>query len=87
MAITYYRQCTLKRVEGNSTFTYTCWLPDKYCKIGGSVQLKDSDGKWKPQNWTVVGYGQSKKTEKQLPDPHSTYKAHRKRTGDALPKK
>lgn len=49
--------------EGYSKET-TTWLPEKYCKIGNQLRLKDND-LWS-DFWTVQHVGQFRKTEKEV---------------------
>ena len=76
---TFYQQCQLK--QGNST-TVT-WLPEKHCKVGHRVSIKDDD-EWSAP-WTVASISKDSKTESP-PDYRKLIRSHRKSTGDSLPK-
>jgi len=76
----FYRQCNLR--NGNSHTT--SWLPEEYAVKGKVLKLKKDDESWE-DGWIVESAG-DKIDEKCLPDFHREIKAHKKRTGDSLPK-
>jgi hypothetical protein len=77
----YYRQCTLEK--GNQV--QVSWLPEKFAVKNSIVKLKDNKTKEWDNGWTVVSVG-TKLHEDFVPDPHEDIKAHRRATGDSLPK-
>ena len=73
-----YTQCTLKRKNA----TTVSWIPSKFAKNGKFLKLMNDSGEW-VDGWEVISCGS------QSDDPLDAYnaiKAHRKATGDSLPK-
>ena len=81
MANVKYKQCTLKK--GNTQ--KVSWIPSKYAKLNKILKLKRGDV-W-TDGWEVISVSTNEVDEKILPDSHNMIKSHRKRTGDANPKK
>jgi hypothetical protein len=81
----YYRQCRLSRKTPTGEAQQVSWLPDQYAVAGKVLKLRDDDKNWE-NGWVVVGAGQNRLAQDQLPDYHQLIKGHRKMTGDALPK-
>ena len=80
-----YNQCTMMASVGfRGKTTYTAYIPTKYAIKGKLLKLKIND-KWE-NGWEVISVG-PQIDEKCLPDAHAEVKAHRKRTGDSMPKK
>ena len=77
----FYNQCSL--IKDKKT-TYIAYIPNEYAIIGKMLKLKINDV-WE-NGWVVKGIG-PKIDVKMLPDAHAEVKAHRKRTGDSMPKK
>jgi hypothetical protein len=82
----YYRQCTLERPTENGCEKIVSYIPDKFAKVGATVKLKEENDEWST-GWIVKTASPAKVEEKLLPDSHRDAKAHRRATGDALPKK
>jgi hypothetical protein len=76
---TYYRQCRLQR--GNCH--QVSWIPEPYCVKDKVLKLKNSDGVWE-NGWVVKGAGTNRITD--VPHAEGLIRAHRKATGDSLPK-
>lgn len=77
---TFFRQCTLQDGDSHTVV----WIPEKYCKKGKKIQIKDDDGEW-GKTYTVA-HVPSIRTEFP-PDYRKLIKSHRKATGDSLPKR
>lgn len=81
----YYNQCTfVKNLGFGKKLTYVAYIPTTYAKLYNIVKLKRNDV-WE-DGWEIWQVG-PKVDEKALPDAHAEVKAHRRRTGDSLPKK
>ncbi len=80
-AKTFYRQCTLRTDDNAET---VIWIPEKYCKKGKRIQIKDNDGEW-GNTYTVVSIPDIR-TDRP-PDYRKLIKGHRESTGDSLPKR
>lgn len=81
-----YRQCKVTRKHDGSETSTVSWIPEKFAILNKVLKLKDKDEKW-TDGWIVESVGSSILEESQLPDAHKSVKAHRKATGDALPKR
>lgn len=80
--IVYYRQCKLERNCGDGRTSHQMsWIPEQYAEKGKVLKLRDSDKKWE-NGWVVTSVG-GRLAEENLPDFHSTSKAHLRATGDA----
>jgi hypothetical protein len=80
-----YRQCKLCKVEEHGISIRVSYIPEKYAVIGKTIRLKEDDDTW-TDGWRVDSAGEPI-DEKHLPDSHAEIKAHRRATGDALPKR
>jgi hypothetical protein len=74
----FFQQCVLTQ----DTTTIVTWLPEKFCKVGRKLQLKDND-KWSAV-W-IVNYVNPDKTDNP-PDYRKQIRKHRENTGDSMPK-
>jgi hypothetical protein len=94
--IVYYRQCHLIRqttpvqqtsagiIAGVREYTIR-WIPEQFAVKGRVVRLRDPIGNWS-DSWLVDVVWDTRLTDDELPDYHRAVKAHRKATGDSLPK-
>jgi hypothetical protein len=74
-----YRQCTL--VKNNvATVSY---IPSEYAIVGKILKLKKDDDTWS-DGWVVESAGALTSSP---PDYRKDIRAHKKMTGDSLPKK
>ena len=84
-----YCQCTLERVVSTGSSTslsqIVSYIPVTFAKLGDTVKIMDGAGNW--QDGYVVKTVGPKVEEELLPDRHDQIKAHRRATGDALPKR
>lgn len=62
MAEVYYRQCRLKRVNGQID---TAWIPEKFAKKGHYIKIKKGDGKWE-NGWRVQEVYDTRAAESRL---------------------
>lgn len=76
---TIYRQCYLERKINNTLECQTCWIPNKFAKVGRVLKIKD--GEW-TDGWIVKFVGKSGSA----PNVRKQIKSHRRNTGDLLPK-
>ena len=76
---TFYQQCQLKQ----ENITTVKWLPEKHCKIGHRISIKE-DRKWS-NAWTVISVSEESRTDKP-PDWRKLIRGLRDATGDSLPK-
>jgi hypothetical protein len=83
---TYFRQCRLVKKIQAGTRHQTSWLPEQFAQVGKVLKLRDDGGVWE-DGWQVEAVSQTRLPEESLFDPHQGIKAHRKVTGDSLPKK
>lgn len=83
---TQYKQCVLaKKGPKLSQTTYqTSWIPIKFAVQGKTIKIHENEV-WE-DGWIVTDVGSEILTEDEVPDSHKAIKAHRKRTGDSLPK-
>ena len=50
----YYRQCILQRGPSDGVHWNTVsWIPEKFAKVGWTLQLKDQHGNW-VDGWDVL---------------------------------
>ena len=83
---TYFRQCHLvKRVEAG-TMHQTTWIPERFAIVGKVLKLRDDGGAW-DDGWRVERAGRTRLAEDDLFDSHQDTKAHRRATGDSMPKR
>jgi len=75
-----YKQCTLQHDAPDFITRLVTWIPEKYARLGNNIQLK-GDSRY----WAIIEISEAV-DEKHLPDSHSSIKAHKKKTGDSLPK-
>lgn len=76
-----YRQCRLERKQANVTDCLVTHIPEKYAKLGELVKLQ-CGGDWS-EGWLVVYVGG---IVPEPESPHITFRKHKRRTGDSLPK-
>lgn len=79
-----YRQCKLIKTVENGQIHLVSYIPEKFAVEGKIVKLKNEFDEWE-EGWKVESAGQLV-DEDFLPDFHKEIKAHRKNTGDAMPK-
>lgn len=60
------------------------WIPEKYSVVNKAVKILKDDETW-DDGW-IVKEVFAKVEECNLPDSHKEIKAHKKRTGDSMPK-
>ena len=74
----YYRQCCLQRGKTNEVhWTTVSWIPEKFAKVGWTLQLKDRHGVW-VDGWDVVKVGpltEAKQVENQAHNSDDIWKA------------
>jgi hypothetical protein len=80
-----YCQCSLEKHYDSGTLLRTTYIPQKFAIKNEVVRLKEEDDSWS-NGWIVKFVGEAVE-EELLPDSHEQIKAHRKKTGDSLPKK
>jgi hypothetical protein len=76
-----FRQCTLCRKEEFSVTTKVSLIPEKFCKLGKLLELEDND-KW--NTWIVIFVSDT--VSEDPIDSRVLIKAHRRATGDSMPK-
>lgn len=76
------RQCQLERSTTTGKVVQTTWLPSRYATRGAHLRLRD-DGVW-TDGWKVVVVGSE---SARAPNAHADARAHRRATGDALPRR
>src|SRR5262245_5332206 len=81
----YYRQCQLVRPQGRGELRLMSRIPERFAVTGKRLRLRDDNG-WQ-DGWVVRFVGPYRVADEDLPDPHDDVKSHRRRTGDALPKR
>jgi len=79
---TEYRQCTLTRTNGTSTYTTVTFLPVKYAIVGKNVELQESDSGWSPI-WTVQATSNFTKEASEFQTYEQMVRGHRQATGDS----
>lgn len=80
-----YSQCVLEKSGPDGILKLVTYIPTKHAVLNNKVSLKNKEtDEW--QHGFVVTFVGGFITEEDLPDSHSQIKAHRKATGDALPK-
>ena len=82
---TFYKQTTLEKKEGESTITQVSWIPEKFAILNKTLKLKNDDDVW-IDGWNVQSVGESRISEKNLPDYRKMIRGHRMSTGDSLRK-
>ena len=85
MRVTYYRQCRLVKALDRGEAHLVSWLPEPHATVGATLRLREDSGAWS-DGWRVVEAGRNRLRTDQLPDYHTTRKAHRRATGDAEPR-
>jgi hypothetical protein len=85
MSSTFYCQCRLIKLIDKGQLELVSYIPEKYAVVDRILKLKSEDGTWE-DGWRVHHVG-ARVEERLLPDPHDDIKAHRRATGDALPKR
>lgn len=77
-----YRQCELRKVDGDVTVTQVAGIPEKLARKGDFLKLRDKHGDEWDDGWEIVGvyHPLFNQTVSQA------MRGHKKRTGDALPK-
>jgi hypothetical protein len=85
MASTFYCQCRLTKKIPTGQLELVSFIPEKFAVVDRILKLKNEDGQWE-DGWRVHNVG-SRVGEDLLPDTHADIKAHRRATGDALPKR
>ncbi len=83
---TMFKQCVLNKQGPDGFKSTVTWLPAEFAVKGRTLRLKKSDDSW-DLGWTVFSVSETALSEKCLPDYHKDIKAHRKATGDSMPKK
>jgi len=81
----FYRQCRLVKKLQVGTCHQTSWLPEPFAVVGKVLKLKSTEGKWE-EGWVVEAVSQHRRSGDLLPDLHREIKAHRRATGDSMPK-
>ena len=51
-----YRQCHLKKNDGEHIWEQVSWIPEPYCVVGKVLKLRDEDGRW-DNGWKVTSAG------------------------------
>jgi hypothetical protein len=77
MKTTYYRQCKLQK---KNTFQ-TSYIPEEFAVMNKIIKLRDNNV-W-DDGWKVIAVSSSRHADDNLPDSHSSIKAHRRATGDS----
>lgn len=80
-----YCQCSLEKHYDGGKNLRTTYIPQKFAVKDSVVRLKEDDGSWS-NGWIVKLVGPAVE-EEMLPDSHEQIKAHRRTTGDSMPKK
>lgn len=80
-----YCQCSLEKHYDGGKLIKTAYIPQKFAVKDKVIRLKEEDDTWS-SGWVVKLVGEAVE-EVLLPDSHEQIKAHRKKTGDSLPKK
>jgi hypothetical protein len=80
---TLYQQCKL--VHPGQNKHQTSWIPSQFAVVGKVLKLKNDDDEWE-DGWVVESAGTRRLTNDQLPSWSQVVRAHRRATGDSLPK-
>lgn len=80
-----YSQCILEKTEHNGVLKLVTYIPAQHAKLNNKISLKNKENDEWQHNFVVTFVGESI-LENDLPNSHNQIKAHRKATGDALPK-
>jgi len=78
-----YAQCRLRRDLPDGREEMTSWLPKKYAVKDMVLKLRKESGRWS-DGWRVVSVHSARIG---VPDVRKAVRAHRRSTGDSLPKK
>lgn len=80
-----YSQCTLHKKFNDKTLVMVSYIHEKFAKLNSVIKLKDENtGEWM-NGWVVVQVGELVDGE-DAPDYRQQIKAHRRATGDSLPR-
>jgi hypothetical protein len=74
----FLKQCKIaRRLDENAQDSKTTWLPEKFCRVGQKVTLKDE----KHRNvWTVQTVGKERISSENIDDVKNAHREHRKTT-------
>jgi len=79
-----FRQCTLRKPSCGGHVEIVVYIPIKFASVGDTLRLRNDSGVWS-DGWVVHAvHGTLSKSE--LPDTRPSIKAHRRKTGDSLPR-
>lgn len=78
----YYKHCHLERKTENGKMVTTSYIPEQFAVVNKALKLKNSSGDWE-NGWVVKVAGNRTCNP---PDSYIQIKAHKKNTGDSLPK-
>lgn len=74
----FLKQCKISRKLGeNVSASKTSWLPEKFCKVGQLVTLKDESHR---NVWTVQKVGEERVSSENIDDVSNEHRDHRKTT-------
>jgi hypothetical protein len=80
-----YRQCRLRKsLPSGGWLEDISFIPEIYATTGGRIRVKDRHGAW-DRGWEVADVW-DERSEDSLGDSHRDIRAHRRRTGDSLPR-
>ena len=51
-----YRQCHLRKKDGETYWEQVSWIPEPFCVVGKFLKLKNDKGEWE-DGWKVVSAG------------------------------
>lgn len=77
-----FLQCKLTKTEGPSRLETVSYIPKKFAQKNRILDLRDEEGNW-TRDWRVDFVGHEVADP---PDWRHAIKAHRRATGDSLPK-
>lgn len=77
-----FKQCTLVRKIKDEVVSNVCYIPIKLAKIGKQIEIKNDDGIW--IEWMILQISDSIVTDPI--DSRVLIKAHRRATGDSMPR-
>jgi hypothetical protein len=52
----FYRQCRLRKQSGDAVCEQVSSIPEPYCVVGKTLNLRDESGAWE-DGWVVVAAG------------------------------
>jgi hypothetical protein len=78
-----YSQCTVERKTKGGKATTVTWLPANFAIKGKVLKFKGDNNEW-TDGWVVTQVGE---LSDRPADWRGLVRQHRKRTGDALPKR